>query len=161
MPTREDEIREALERIRVANGGRLTKEAVVRAARNARHTLHREFIWNDRDAAHRQRLERAGELIVRFVTIKIVHRSMHISAPFYVKDPSVPTNTPGYVPLTSADIDRNAAMQILLKEVERCESSIERARDICAVLDSNHPGLSEVFERMLQELVDLRQRLAA
>lgn len=158
---REDEIREALESIRAANGGRLTRDVVVRAARNARHTLHREFNWNDKTEAHRARLERAGELIARYVTVTVIHKSRKVVAPYYVKDPRVPTNEPGYVPLTSEELKRQHAMQIIVAEIDRISSHIERARDIAAVLDSVHPGMSDQFQRMLEELVLMKARLAA
>jgi hypothetical protein len=157
---RDDEIRQALEEIRLANGGVLRREDILRAARGARHTLHREFIWDDRKAAHKQRLDRAGELI-RFVTIVTVHRNMQIVSPYYVTNPNRRNNENGHVPITSQDIDRRAAERLVLIELERCENAISRARDVAGVLDSQHPGLSRMLQEMLEELVSLRGRLAA
>jgi hypothetical protein len=157
---RDDQIRDALEQIREANGGVLKREDIVRAARPARHVLHSEFIWDDRKAAHKQRLDRAGELI-RFITVTVVHESMRIVSPYYVSNPDRRDNEAGHVPITATSINRSAAERIVLAEVMRCKSSIERARDVTHMLDSRHPGLSGLLQRMLQELIDLEQRLAA
>lgn len=46
-----------------SNGGRLTPEATVAAAKNRRHPLHKHFEWDDAAAAHAYRLDQARELI--------------------------------------------------------------------------------------------------
>jgi hypothetical protein len=158
---RQDEIKAALEAIRIANGGRLTREAVVAAARSKRHALHSLFDWDDRTAAHTARLDRAQEIIVRYVTLTVVTRSAKISTVFYVKDPRAKTNEPGYIPLASESIDDEDARAIVTVELDRCRSSIERARNVAAVLDARHPGLSVQLQAMLEEVVTLAARVAA
>lgn len=54
---------EALETIRVRNNGRLTQEAVVKAARPSSSPLHPAFDWNDKSAAHKWRLSQAQYII--------------------------------------------------------------------------------------------------
>lgn len=161
MTEHTDKIKAALEAIRKKNGGRLTRQQVVDAARAKNHPLHDEFVWDDRKAADLQRLDRAQELIVRYLTVVIVDRSVKITAPFYVRDPSAEANEPGYVALTSEQIDRNAASQIILNEVDRCESAIGRARDIAGVLERKHHGIVGMLESMLANLIDIRKRLQA
>jgi len=56
-------IGEALEKITVAGGGRLTPTAVVEAARNTRNPLHRHFEWDDAEAAASYRLDQARQII--------------------------------------------------------------------------------------------------
>jgi hypothetical protein len=56
-------IGEELARITAANGGTLTPEATVEAARPARHVLHRHFTWDDQKAAEERRLHQARTLI--------------------------------------------------------------------------------------------------
>lgn len=56
-------IGQALARIAADGGGRLTPDAVVEAARNARSALHRHFEWDDAKAASAYRLEQAREII--------------------------------------------------------------------------------------------------
>jgi hypothetical protein len=161
LQTRKDIIKDALEKIRRANNGRLTSEAVVRAATNPNHVLHREFEWDDRKAAAHQRLDRAQELIARYVTVVVIHKSMKIKAPFYVRDPEAGPHEQGHVALTSEHLDRVAATEIVLNEVERCESAITRARNIAGVLDKSFPGLSDELEQMLEKLILIRRKLAA
>lgn len=56
-------IGQALAKIAADGGGRLTPNAVVEAARNARSPLHRHFEWDDLKAADAYRLEQAREII--------------------------------------------------------------------------------------------------
>jgi hypothetical protein len=159
MPTRMDLIRRELARLAKANGGRLTREAVVRAATPERSVLHGEFEWNDTRAAHRHRLDRAQELI-SYVTVMVVHKSMKIVSPVYVRDPSADQNKQGHVAITGPRLNRQAAQAIMLNELARCESAIERARSVTGVLDKSFPGLSDQLQAMLEEIVGLRTRLA-
>lgn len=53
----------ALAQIAEQQKGRLTPPAVVEAARNNRHPLHRHFEWDDKLAAESFRLEQARTLI--------------------------------------------------------------------------------------------------
>ncbi|MDR6511455.1 hypothetical protein J2792_002327 [Novosphingobium capsulatum] len=54
---------EELERIRVANNGRLEGELVVERARDKANPLHPAFEWNDKKAAHAFRVDQARYLI--------------------------------------------------------------------------------------------------
>jgi len=56
-------IGEALEKIAVQSGGRLTPKGVVSAAKDPKHVLHRHFEWNDAKAAEAYRIDQARELI--------------------------------------------------------------------------------------------------
>ena len=56
-------IGEALEEIRVANGGELHPGPVVESARNEASVLHRYFEWSDPKAAELHRLDQARALI--------------------------------------------------------------------------------------------------
>jgi len=58
-----------LEKIRTANGGFLTPEAVVSVAKDEDNPLHPYFTWDDTEAAHKWRLEQARKLIRLSVTI--------------------------------------------------------------------------------------------
>jgi len=66
---RRSELLLELEKIRTANGGFLTPEAVVSAAKDEDSPLHSYFTWDDTEAAHRWRLEQARKLIRLSVTI--------------------------------------------------------------------------------------------
>jgi hypothetical protein len=61
----EDTIRAALKRIAKCNGGVLTAEAVVEAARNVHNPLHSSFTWDNTEAAIKWRLHQARNIILR------------------------------------------------------------------------------------------------
>jgi ADP-dependent phosphofructokinase/glucokinase len=56
-------IGEALETIRLENGGELHPQAVVADARDAKSPLHRYFEWDDKKAAEAHRMDQARALI--------------------------------------------------------------------------------------------------
>lgn len=58
-----DTIGQELERLQRANGGRLTPEAVVEAAKDPDSPLHGEFEWDKAKAAHQHWLHQARMLI--------------------------------------------------------------------------------------------------
>ena len=85
--------------------GQITKKAIVaKARRNRASELHRRFrargLWYDRMAAEAARLEFAGELRRRYLTIRVVHRNVQVSSVSYVHDPNIGHNIPGHVRLT-------------------------------------------------------------
>lgn len=150
-------IKRELERIRKANGGRLTKKAVVAdARRNKKGVLHSLFDWDVERAAERHWLDRAGEIITRYVTVVVTHKARRIKAVFYVADPRSPPNEGGHIALEQEDIVRADAIKIVETEIGRCESSIERARDIADVLDKRFPGMSAKLQEMLEQIIALR-----
>lgn len=57
------QIGKALKAITDEQKGRLTPKAVIEAARDAKHPLHKHFEWDDAKAAHSYRIEQARELI--------------------------------------------------------------------------------------------------
>jgi hypothetical protein len=56
-------IGQALRAITDEQKGRLTPKAVIAAARDSKHPLHKHFEWDDAKAANSYRLEQARELI--------------------------------------------------------------------------------------------------
>lgn len=56
-------IGEALGKIAASGGGHLVPAAVVQAARDTKHVLHRHFEWVDKVAAEKYRLDQARSLI--------------------------------------------------------------------------------------------------
>lgn len=59
-----------LNRIAVANRGRLTPEAVVRNARSERSPIHKYFTWDDTKAAEKCRLFEAS-MLIRSVKVNV------------------------------------------------------------------------------------------
>jgi hypothetical protein len=62
---------EELERIRIANNGRLAQEDVVANAKSKASPLHAAFEWNDKAAAHQHRLSQAGYLIRKLDVVQV------------------------------------------------------------------------------------------
>jgi hypothetical protein len=139
--TRRDEKAEAIARCQDSSG-RIKPETVVEKARNPKHTLHREFEWDDSKAAHLHRIDTARQLI-REVKFTVVHENVKIIAPYYVSDPSAEESM--YVPTIKVAKSRELAKQVILDELERIKGAIRRAR-----------SLSEVFkmEASFDELLD-------
>jgi hypothetical protein len=162
MPTeRQDQLRAILENIRAKNGGRLTRKAVVAYAQKHKDgPLGRMFNWNMEEAARAHWLDRAQEIITRYVTVMVVDRSMKIRVPYYVSDPSAPTNQGGYIGLADKHTRADATV-IVTNELDRVIGAVSRARDVAFALDQQHRGMSEMLQKMLQEAVDLKERLAA
>ena len=158
---RRNQIRDELERIRLANDGRLTADAVVEAAKNAKNILHAEFIWDNKKAAETQRLDRAREIIVTYATIIVIHKSHKIQAPMYVRDPNAASDEQGHISINPAEIRENSARGVMLIELGRCESAINRARRVVAVLATQYPNLEIELENLLAGLVRVREDLAA
>lgn len=151
---RQERIRKAIQELRDRHG-RVTPRMVVDAAKNAKHPLHDEFEWDDATAADQARLERA-RVLIRYVTVMVVHESKQIKVPMYVRDQTKEPTEQGYIALTSAQMDRKNAEATMLAELARCQSAIERARGVVGVLDEKHPGLSAKLEKMLNDIVRLR-----
>jgi len=158
---RRDQICYELERIRKANDGRLTADDVLKAAKNPKSILHKEFIWEDKKAAEIQRLERAREIIFTYATIIVVDKSRIIKAPLYVRDPNAASDEQGSISINPAEIAEDDARRVMFNELSRCESAIQRARNVVGVLASHYPNLSIELENLLLGLVRIKEDLAA
>lgn len=157
-----DAIKAELEAIRKRHDGRLSKHDVVRWAQaNKKSALHSMFDWDTKSAALKHWLDRADELIVRYITIVTVHKAIKVITPYYVRDPSAKPSEAGYVALTGPDLDLASSQQIVLAELDKCEFAINRARGIAHVLDARFPRTSDRLQEMLEALVILRRSVAA
>jgi hypothetical protein len=121
--------------------------------------FNRQKLWNNTIAADRAREDFAGDLIVRYVTMRIVDNTITISAPLYVRDPNAKPNAQGYRAMTSIQRSQQDALAVVLAEIDRCRWAIERGRNIASVLDQKFPGLVERFETLLREIVETRHLL--
>lgn len=98
-------IQAELETIRQRNAKKLLKVAdVVEFAKDSTTALHRQFTWEDSEAAHRWRLEQARGVIQRFwVTIEENDKS--IEAPIWVSIDDDRRQGGGYRPLAEVRAD--------------------------------------------------------
>lgn len=132
--------------------GRVIPELVVEEASDPKSILHAEFIWDDKKAAHEQRLDRARELI-REVKFTVVYDDVKVATPYYVSDPS--SKSSAYIPTTVAAKDEAVSETVLLDELRRIESAINRARSLASAFD-----LVAHFDRMLESVVEVRGKIS-
>jgi hypothetical protein len=116
------------------NGGLLTADAVLADAKSPKSPLHGEFIWNDREAAHKHRLEVARNLIASVrVVIETSERSIRAVA--YVRDPRSKTRDQGYVETVRVRQDGDYAREVLIEEFSRAASVLRRAYELADALE--------------------------
>lgn len=126
--------------------GRATPQAVVDAAQPEDSVLHDLLEWDDAVAGPKWRLAQARRLIV---TVVVQHEStVRELRPAYVKNPSAPANTPGYVRTISLATEADRALDALEAEIRRVESLVDRARNVAANL-----GLSIKCEQRLRSVI--------
>jgi hypothetical protein len=143
----------AIDEIARANGGVVTPEAVVQTAKNPKHVLYEAFDWDDKRAAHKQRLDVARDLIAS-VEVVIEIEDVFVTAISYVRDARKDRREQGYVSIDALAKRREDSQATLLLELERIEGSIERARLIAGSL-----GLSSYFEAMLRNATEAKIRV--
>jgi hypothetical protein len=145
-------VQTALQDIRKKNRGRISPALIVEAARANGHALHKEFIWDDHVAAHKQRLDRARTLL-RFVTVVVVDKPREIRSVVYVKHPLLPAKQQAYLDITAPELTLTEAREVVLDGVERCRDVIARLRATAMFLDRRFPGLLQQLETGLQHIV--------
>ncbi len=113
----------------IANGGRLTPDAMVEDARSKRSALHPFFEWDDKKAAHAHRIEQARDLISRW---RVVHHDAGKVAelPEFVRDPSAAWREQGYVRTITLRDDEARATAALREEVKQVAARMRRAMDL-------------------------------
>jgi hypothetical protein len=142
--------RQALEACRDKQG-RITPQAVWRAARDPKHILHREFPWDVRKAAEICWNEIAQRLI-RECKITVTISEIRKILPCYVSDPR--TNESSYIATTLVARREELAEAVLLDEVSRIEGAVNRARDLAAAFN-----LVSEFERLLEDVVLIKEKI--
>jgi hypothetical protein len=134
------------------NGGRLTPALIVSAAGDDPESpAYAWFEWDDATAAYQHRLDQARSLI-RWVGVRIVEETKTVSAVSYIRDPDAGEEQ-GYVSIKLLKTRRNSALEALRYEVSRAVGYLERARLIADEL-----GLSEQFDRLFEELTEIRRK---
>lgn len=119
---------------RLARRGRLTADMVLGDAKKKASVLHSEFEWNDRIAAHRDRLRQARVLIAE-VKVYIETSETVIAVPAFVRDPGVPARQQGYRFTAHLKPDRERALEVLVSEAGRAAAYLQRVRDLAVGLD--------------------------
>lgn len=125
-------VRDALAKLE-EDGGTLTPQAVVEAAKNPSHALHEYFEWDDSSAAHAWRVEQA-RVLIRSVKLVVTVDRVEFSTVHYVRDPRVPHEDQGYVSIPNAQGDADLAQQIIRQEFSRADAALTRAQDVAKAL---------------------------
>lgn len=148
---RRERVKAALKAIEDRNG-RLTAQAVVSAAKAARHPLHKYFTWDDKKAGHQHRLWQARELIKR-VEVRVEVENIAIRSVAYVRDPGVGPRQ-GYRSVVAIRREPDSARAALVEAFAIITAQLRRARDLGAALD-----LSNDVEVLLQNVERLDERV--
>lgn len=138
----ESAIRDALYALADLNGGRLTPEAVVEAAKNPEHPAHGHFTWDNTEAAILQRLYEARRLI-RSVKVEIRTEHLTVRAPVFIRDPQLDSTVQGYASLGRLKSDADLARDAVVSEFRQASSHLMRAQAIAVAL-----GMAEEVDRL-------------
>lgn len=144
-------IKDAIDVLAEADGT-ITPEQVVTAASDPDSPLHGQFEWDDATAAHQQRLAIARALIrsVRYISADSTDRIIRQIK--YVHDPR--TRSQAYIGLRSVAKNKQLARDVMLEELARCMSAIERAREVAAILN-----LDCELEQMVTAIANIQAEL--
>ena len=132
--------------------GRVTPEAVLKAAESESSPLHAYFEWDNDVAAHEHRLNQARDLI-RQVRFTITYEDRSYKVPRYVSDPRVEKSA--YIDTTDpATKKKSVSRKILHDELDRIGNAIERGAKLAVVF-----GLEEEFRTLAVEVAKIRSTL--
>jgi hypothetical protein len=152
------ELRAILEAIGETNDGLVTPEAVVAAARKKDHPLHGSFVWNDKEAAHQNRLDVARSLIRSVTYLRKETRREVVRVPVYVRSPDLAPDESGYVALSSLQRDGDGARVVLADEMMRVVGAARRALAVAGKIGSTH--LESRLARLLADAEAVRSLAA-
>ncbi len=127
-------IGEALAEITEKNGGRLTPNHVVDAARSSNHPLHQHFEWNDAQAAEAYRLDQARSIIRVVRVVDDEARDGTSRAFMSIND----NNGQAYRSIT--EVKSSAELQMALlrqadRELEAFQRRFREMSDVCDLVD--------------------------
>jgi len=128
--------------------GRLTPNAVIKAAANPRHPLHDAFEWDDTKAGHAYRIDQARALIAR-VRIEVTETDIRIA---YVRDPGAESESQGYRATAILADNKQQARLAVLAELYRVLTCLNRAVDVAQAVD---------IEADIQSLIGQTEQLIA
>jgi len=114
----------------------LTPTDVVEAAKDPKSPIHHHFCWDDTEAAHRYRIQQARSLIVSVRTI-ITTVDGGTVVPVFVRDTTREPSEQGYTSIAGIKPKSKQARSLLLYEVGRALSILQRATSIADQLGEN------------------------
>lgn len=133
--------------------GTLTAELVVEDAKRSDSPLHEMFEWDTQKAAMQHWLDVARQLI-RNVRVVINNEDRIIKAPYFVRDPSLPSDQQGYTTVDRLRTAPDMARDAVAEECSRAAAAFRRAQEVAAAVGVEH----DVLE-LLQDTVALGRRV--
>jgi len=106
------EIGERLSKIRQQHQGRLTPEAVLDDASDEASPLHPAFVWDDTEAAHRFRIQQAGQ-IIRAVVVVVESAEKVGPVRAFVSVRQQDDDAPSYTTIEHAMSDESLRTQVI------------------------------------------------
>lgn len=149
-----DDIKNRLAYLAAQAGGDLKPEAVIADAKDKTSPLHGCFEWDLKKAAHEHWMDTARALI-RSVKVEVTIEEVRFTLPAYLKNPQVPGNETGYVPITKARNDSDMARAIIVDEFKRARAALERARVVAKAL-----SMETTLETMIASIDHARDLVA-
>lgn len=147
-------VKACLESLAERDGGRLTPDAVVEAARDPTSPLHDHFTWDDTLAAQKCRLDEARTLI-RSIRVVVRTSPLLVQAPQFVRDPTLPTDQQGYVSIGRLMNDEERSRLVVVEEFARASAALARAKVVAISLN-----MTEEIEELEAQLRDVATRAA-
>lgn len=136
----------AINALAARDGGRLTPETVVLAARDPASPLHDFFDWDNATAAHKHRIEESRRLI-RTVTLTFTVEQQQVRTVAYVHDPACAPGDQGYISVNRVRTDADLAREVLVNEFSRVTAAMNRAKSLSAVL-----GLADEVDHLAEHV---------
>jgi hypothetical protein len=136
-----------------ANGGTITPEALVDAARDKESPLHEYFEWDDATAAHQYRLEQARRMI-RACHVKEIIRKETLEIPYFVKDPAIDQNEPGYRETAKVATDEDFAQTMILREIISARGQLKRVSNF-----AKYVGVGSDVDDLIDRLDKIYRRV--
>lgn len=137
------QIGEALEAIRLENGGQLHPQAVVQGARSPKSLLHRHFEWDDAKAAEAHRLDQARALIR---SIRVIDEDDDRSKPAFLSirnDDGI-----GYRAIAEVLTNRHLRERLLEQAQRDLDSWTARYRELKEIVELVEPARRELRRRV-------------
>ena len=144
-----------LMRMSKANGGKITPEALVEAARDAESPLHEYFEWDNDTAAEKYRLMQARTLI-RSCRLNVTIHKRKMELPYYVRDPEADSSEQGYVETGRLPSQEDLAREVIVNEFKRAASQLRKARNMAEFFNM----VGEIDE-LIETITGLQDRVSA
>lgn len=135
--------------------GTLTPELVVADAKRKDSPLHELFEWDKAKAAQAHWHDVARALI-RNVRVVVVNEGRSLRAPYFVRDPALPSKVQGYTTVHKLRTDADLARDAVADECSRAASAFRRAQEVAAAV-----GVESDVRDLLNETLALGQRVQA